>query len=358
MLYSIPLLPLNLDLESKHILKLSIAAHRKLAELKGVARTIPNEEILINTLVLQEAKDSSEVEGIVTTHDDLFQAAVNKDKIKKSKNIRDVMNYRDALKYGFKLVREDGLLTTNRIKEIQNILEPSYPDFRKSKVELKKENNGSIIYTPPESHIDVTEYMSNLEKFMNDDTLSDLDPLIKMAIIHHQFESIHPFLDGNGRTGRMINVLYLVMKGLLDIPILYLSRYINKNRAEYYELLKHVQDTNDWEKWVIFMLKSVEETADNTISLVKAISKLIYEYKPKIKEILGLKYSQELLNALFSHPYTSIYYLQMELEISKPTAIKYLELLSDTGFLQRAKIGKNTFYINIPLYILLSQQYK
>ena len=353
MSYQIPNLPLQIDLETKQILRYAISANRKLAELKGIAKTIPNEEILINTLTLREAKDSSEVEGIITTHDELYRAVVDKRYINKSINAKEVNNYRLALKHGFALIRKDGLLTNNRIKEIQNILEPNFPDFRKNKVNLINENTGAVIYTPPNIASDIEKYMSNLEKFINDDAISDLDHLIKMAIIHHQFESIHPFLDGNGRTGRMINILYLVVKGLLDIPILYLSRYFIQNREEYYVLLKNVQDFNNWEYWILFVLKGIEETAENTINLIKAISCLIIETKPKIRSILGMKYSHEILNVIFSYPYTTIDFLQDSLNISRPTSTKYLNILSSEKILLKGKKGNFNYYVNKPLYDLL-----
>ena len=351
--YKIPSLPLIIDLETKTVLKKVSAANRKLAELKGIAKTIPNEEILINTLTLREAKDSSEVEGIITTHDDLYRAVIDKKFINNSKNTKEVINYRAALRNGFDLVREDGLLTNNRIKEIQNILEPNYPGFRKNKVSLIKETTGEVIYTPPTLLSEIEEHMSNLEQFINDDSISDLDYLVKMAIIHHQFESIHPFLDGNGRTGRMVNILYLLIKGLLDIPILYLSRYFIQNRENYYSLLKNVQESNAWESWILFVLNGIEDTAENTIVLVKNISCLIKEAKPKIRNILGMKYSHDLLNVIFSHPYTTVSFLQNNLKISRPTSVKYLNLLAEENVLVKGKIGKFHYYINKPLYDLL-----
>ena len=351
--YQIPTLPLKVELETKQILRYAISANRKLAELKGIAKTIPNEEILINTLTLREAKDSSEVEGIITTHDDLYRAVVDKKYINKSINAKEVNKYRLALNHGFDLVRTDGLLTNNRIKKIQSILEPNFPDFRKTRVNLINSSTGVVIYTPPDITGDIEQYMSNLEVFINDDSVSELDFLIKMAIIHHQFESIHPFLDGNGRTGRMINILYLVIKGLLDIPILYLSRYFIQNREEYYVLLKRVQDSQAWEDWVLFVLKGIEETAENTIILVKAISCMIIETKPKIRKILGLKYSHELINVIYSYPYTTVDFLQNSLNVSRPTSTRYLNLLAKGNILIKGKIGNFNYYVNKPLYDLL-----
>ena len=217
--YTIPLLPLNFDLESKIVLKQLNKSHRRLAELKGIARTIPNERILISTLTLQEAKDSSEVENIVTTQDDLYKAGLNLQQNIINASAKEVLAYREAIEKGFSLVRENKLLTNNVIKQIQLELEQNSAGFRTVSGTKLKRNDGEVVYTPPQDGNQILSYMQNLERFINDEDMSDLDPLIKMAIIHHQFESIHPFYDGNGRTGRIINVLYLVISGLLDLPI-------------------------------------------------------------------------------------------------------------------------------------------
>jgi Fic family protein len=349
MKYQIPKLPLATDLETKTILRQLNLANKKLAELKGVAQTIPNEIILINTLVLQEAKDSSAIENIVTTHDELFKAELDMEKYAITASTKEVLNYASALKHGFELIRKDGLLTNVRIKEIQQILEDNHAGFRSLPGTTLKRNDGTIVYTPPQTKQEVELYMSNLEQFINDDSISDIDPLIKMAIIHHQFESIHPFYDGNGRTGRIVNILYLVTKKLLDLPILYLSRYIIHNKSDYYHLLQSVRNTNDWEKWVIFILKGVEQTAEETIVLVKQISSLMLNYKHKIRPLLGRSYRHDLLNNLFSHPYTKISYVQEILQVSRLTATQYLEKIVDAGLLQKVKSGRNNYYLNMPL---------
>ena len=173
-----------------------------------------------------------------------------------------------------------------------------------------------------------------------------MDPLIKLAIIHHQFESIHPFYDGNGRTGRIINSLFLILKGLLDLPILYLSRYIIKNKADYYRLIQAVRDTNEWEQWILYILKGVEETAEETIILVKQINILMQEYKIKMREVLGRQYSHELLNNIFKHPYTKIDFVMQDLHVSRVTATKYLNLMVSNNMLNRIKMGKSNFYLN------------
>ena len=269
--YIIPTLPLPYDLETKEILKQVNRANRKLAELKGVALTIPNEQILISSLTLQEAKDSSEVENIVTTQDDLYRAGADMSYVILNAATKEVLLYREAITEGFRLVRHKNILTLNDIKRVQQILESNSAGFRSTPgTQLKRSSDGEIVYTPPQDRNVIEKYMANLEQFINDEELSTLDPLIKMAIIHHQFESVHPFYDGNGRTGRIVNILYLVITGMLDLPILYLSRYITHNKAEYYRLIQAVRDKNtdnakQWEEWILFMLKGVEQTAQDTI---------------------------------------------------------------------------------------------
>ena len=353
--YSIPSLPLPYDLETKEVLKQLNRANRKLAELKGVAQTIPNERILISSLTLQEAKDSSEVENIVTTQDDLYRAGLDPSHQFINAATKEVLFYREAINEGFRMVRNKDILTLNDIKRVQEILEQNTAGFRTTPgTQLKRENDGAVIYTPPQDGMAIVQYMSNLEQFINDDHLSQLDPLIKMAIIHHQFESIHPFYDGNGRTGRIINILYLVITGLLDLPILYLSRYITHNKGEYYRLIQAIRDKNtdnaaEWEAWILFMLKGVEVTAEDTISLVKNISRLMAEYKNVIRPDFGSKYNHELLNGLFYHPYTKIDHVVANMQVSRQTASKYLDRIVALGLLKKEKMGKENYYINTRL---------
>lgn len=350
--YQIPTLPLPYDLETKEILKQLNRANRKLAELKGVAQTIPNEKILISSLTLQEAKDSSAVENIVTTQDDLYRAGLNFSDQVINAAAKEVLFYREAINEGFKMVRDKDLLTLNDIKRIQAILEQNDAGFRKTPgTQLKRESDGAVIYTPPQDELEINVYMANLEQFINDNQLCDLDPLIKMAIIHHQFESIHPFYDGNGRTGRIINILYLVLSGLLDLPILYLSRYITRNKGEYYQLIQAVrnkknENATEWQQWILFMLKGIETTAEDTISLVKSIGNMMAEFKGIIRPNFGNKYNHELLNGLFFHPYTKIDHVVTNLQVTRQTASKYLERIVDLGLLKKEKLGKENYYIN------------
>jgi Fic family protein len=268
---------------------------------------------------------------------------------------KEVQNYISALHAGYKLVKKDHLLTCNHIKEIQAILEENDAGFRtQSGTQLKNERTGEIVYMPPQNSEDIIRFMTDLERYINDDSISEIDPLIKMAIIHHQFESIHPFYDGNGRTGRIINILYLVLKGLLGIPILYLSRYLIEKKSDYYHLLQSVREQGAWEAWILYILKAVEVTSQQTILIIQEIKVLMADYKKKIRQ--GFKfYSQDLLNNLFKHPYTKIEFLEKDLKISRLTATKYLDQLADAGFLEKQRIWRSNFYINRPLFSLLSQ---
>lgn len=349
-MYEIPMLPLNQEIETKAILRQVNSANKRLAELKGVARTIPNENILINSLVLQEAKDSSAVENIVTTHDELYKAELDRNSLVISSSTKEVLYYSEALKQGFVFVRNKKLLTNSIIREIQECLEKNNAGFRSTPgTTLKSQQTGDIIYTPPQDRMEIEKYMKNLEEFINDDSILDVDPLIKLAIIHHQFESIHPFYDDNGRTGRIINILYLVIKDLLDLPILYLSRYIISNKAEYYKLLQEVRDHDAWEPWILFILRGIERTAQETIDLVQKIGYLMQTYKVGIKRELPNIYRHELLNNLFSHPYTKIEFVQKELNVNRQTASKYLQKLAEKDFIQSVKMGRNRYYLNLPL---------
>lgn len=348
----LPLLPPTIELETKAVLRKAARAHRRLAELKGKVETVPNEAILINTLSLQEAKDSSEIENIITTHDALYKSSLFKD-VAQSMSVKEVSHYAIALRIGFAEVRESRLITTNLIISLYQELEQNDGGIRsQSGTTLKNKNTGEIIYTPPQNYDDLVKLMTNLERFINDESMLDVDPLVKMAVIHHQFESIHPFYEGNGRTGRIINILYLVAQGLLDIPILYLSGYIIKTKQDYYHLLQHVRDSGSWEEWIIYILDGIEQTSLKTIELIGSIKNLMQDYKHRIRAELPKIYSQELLNNLFSHPYTKIEYLQRDLGTSRITASKYLALLDEHGFVNKQKMGKYNFYINEPLFAL------
>lgn len=347
-------LPPKTEIETTKVLKQLSKAHRYLAELKGTVKTIPNENILINTLTLQEAKDSSEIENIVTTHDDLYKENILIDTHNPA--TKEVINYAQGLKHGFKIVRNEKLLLNRHIIEIQQILEENKAGFRTQAGTTLKNQRNEIIYTPPQHSDEIIKLMANLEKFINDNDFSELDPLVKMAVIHYQFESIHPFYDGNGRTGRIINILYLVLQGLLDIPVLYLSRYITQNKAGYYKVLQEVRTKNDWESMVLYLLKGVEVTAEQTIGLITDIKTVMQDYKNRIRTELPKIYSQDLLNILFKNPYTKIEFLEKELNITKRTGLNYLNSISDLGLLEKIKIGKSNYYININLIKALMRE--
>lgn len=348
------LLPQGLgEVESRAVLKLLPKAHAALAELKGVAASMPNQSILVGTLSLQEAKDSSEIENIITTHDELYRSDFAKQQFA-SFAAKEVHNYAAALRAGYEQVTRTGLLTLNDVLTIQAGIEQNRAGLRKLPgTALKNDRTGETIYTPPQHPDDISALMGNLEAFINQPELCDWDPLVKMAIIHHQFESIHPFYDGNGRTGRIINILYLVQQGLQDMPVLYLSRYINRHKADYYRLLQNVRDTGDWEAWLLWMLEGVTQTARQTTLLITEIKALMQITKQRIRGELPKIYSQDLVNNLFKHPYTKIDFVEKDLMVHRSTAIRYLDALVGIGLLSKQKLGKGNYYFNVQLYKLL-----
>lgn len=349
----IELLPPKANIETKAILKKVALAHRYLAELKGIARSIPNQNILIDTLALQEARESSAIENIISTFDDIYQSS-SKNEIYISEAAKEVHAYSKALKVGFELVKKNGLLTSNHIITIQSTIENNKAGFRKLPgTKLLNETTGETVYTPPQDYDTILKLMDNLQAYINNDELSEVDPLIKMAVIHHQFESIHPFYDGNGRTGRIINILYLIKNDLLSLPILYLSRYIINHKTTYYQLLQEVRNNDEWENWILFILDAVAETSKNTIQKINDISIAIQKYKITLREKTPKIYSQDLLNNLFRNPYTKIEYLMNDLKISRNTAIRYLEQLEKIDLITKKKVGRDNFYVNNSLLNIL-----
>jgi len=345
-------LPYPEDLETKSILKQLPAAHAALAELKGVVQSIPNQIILLNALGIQEAKDSSSIENIITTHDDLYKANLDFE-VSISPNVKEVQNYVAAMKRGFELVESQGLLTNQTLLKIQETLEGNNAGFRKLPgTALKNAQTGAVIYLPPQDPAEIQELMTNLEQFINDPELSDYDPLVKMAIIHYQFESIHPFYDGNGRTGRILNILYLILTGLQKLPILYLSNHIIQHKSDYYRLLQGVREKGDWESWISYMIRGVENTAKETIQLIEALKVLRAEMKNQLRDHYKF-YSQELLNNLFAHPYTKIEFLVRDLGVSRITAANYLNQLASDGVLRKERLGTGNYYVNERLFELL-----
>jgi len=351
--YTIPRLPPIVPVETIAVLRKAAEAHRYLAELKGVAESIPNKRILVDTLSLQEAKDSSAIENIITTDDEVYRSDYLAMAFATSA-AKEVHRYAEALKLGFEEVRLSGGIGLNMVLRVQSKLEDNNAGFRKLPgTVLKNERTQEVVYTPPQDHSAIVELMHNFEAFLNDDALMDADPLVKMAIAHHQFETIHPFYDGNGRTGRIINILYLVRHGLLDLPILYMSRYIIHNKTDYYRLLQQVRVDGNWEPWVLYMLEAVARTAQQTIGLIKAIKILMQRYKQRLRTEQPKLYSQDLLNNLFRHPYTKIDFMMRDMGVTRITATRYLNLLVEMKLLELVKVGRTNFYLNRALFELL-----
>jgi len=337
-------------LDTREVWQALTVAHRHLAELKGLCESLPNQGILLDTLGIQEAKDSSEIENIITTHDELFASTEGSPMSGPAKEVR---NYVAALRTGYEAVRYTGLIRLETVLAVQAELEQNRSGLRKLPgTVLKNEATGRVIYEPPQDAAEVQRLMGNLIDFMHAE--DGLDPLLRMAITHHQFESIHPFYDGNGRTGRILNLLMLQRDGLLDLPVLYLSRYITTTKPDYYRLLQTVRDEERWTEWCLYLLRGVAVTSRSAITLVKAFRELMMKTKHDLREQLPKLYSQDLLNNLYRYPYTKIEFLERELGISRVTAAKYLDQLSRAGFVRKQKLGKTNFYINEPLFALLS----
>jgi len=345
----LPLKELSL-LENREVWAALTQSHRHLAEFKGLCESLPNQGILLDTLGMQEAKDSSEIENIITTHDELY--AGNSDAAA-SPAAKEVQHYLAALRVGYKEVGRSGLIRLETILHVQAELEQNRAGLRKLPgTVLKNEATGQVIYEPPQDAVEVAALMGNLVDFLHAE--DGLDPLLRMAIAHHQFESIHPFYDGNGRTGRILNLLILQREGLLDVPVLYLSRYITTTKPDYYRLLQATRDHGLWAEWCIYLLKGVAVTSRSGVLLVKALRDLMQRTKQLLREKLPKLYSQDLLNHLFRHPYTKIEFMEKELGVSRITAAKYLAQLTAEGLVEKRKIGKTNFYINLPLFTLLS----
>ena len=348
----LPPLPLtNLAaLDTREVWMALTEAHRRLAELKGLCESLPNQGILLDTLGIQEAKDSSEIENIITTHDELYASQEGSPMSGAAKEVR---HYVSALRTGFEAVRNTGLIRLETVLAVQAELEQNRAGLRKLPgTVLKNEASGQVIYEPPQDAVAVERLMGNLIDFIHAD--DGLDPLLRMAITHHQFESIHPFYDGNGRTGRILNLLMLQREGLLDLPVLYLSRYITTTKPDYYRLLQTVRDEERWAEWCLYLLRGVALTSRSAIMLVKAFRDLMQKTKHDLRKRLPKLYSQDLLNNLYRYPYTKIEFIENELGVSRITATKYLNQLALAGLVRKQKFGKTNFYINEPLFALLS----
>ncbi|MGQ5525419.1 Fic family protein [Chitinimonas sp. PSY-7] len=342
----LPLLPPAFELETKAVLKQAIVANRVLANLRGLAAKIPNQGVLINSIFLQEARLSSEIENIVTTNDELYRAAADADG-KTDAHTKEVLRYREALYFGFQALK-DRPLTTNLFIELVQLIKQAQIGIRAIPGTALKNDVGAVVYTPPAGESVIRDKLANLEQFIHAE--DDIDPLIKMAVMHYQFEAIHPFPDGNGRTGRILNLLYLVEKQLLDIPVLFLSRYIISNKAGYYEGLRRVTEEQDWESWVLFMLRAVEVTAQQTFDQVTRILDLMEAVRTRVQiEAEGI-YSKDLIEVIFHQPYTKIQFL-VEAGIAKrQTASRYLQVLVELGVLREQQVGREKYYINEALF--------
>ena len=353
---SIQPLPLEYDFETPELFKATIAAARALSKLQGIAQTIPNQEILLSTLILQEAQESSAIENIITTQKDLLVSrGLSVERLHPA--VKEVRRYEDAVRLGFKLVKEEGLVLSRHIIRVQKLLKGDDAGLRRAPgTVLKNSRTGEIVHEPPQHIDDITNLLGNLEQYLNDASMQNVDPLIKMAIIHHQFETIHPFFDGNGRTGRILNVLYLIKEGLLDLPILYLSRYIVEQKGAYYKHLAEARlSEKGYQAYVLWMLHGVQITALYTVSVIERLRDLMKRYKQRLRELDPKVYSQDLLNNIFKYPYTKVSFVMNDLQVARPTATRYLKVLVGEGMLEVEQIGRNKFYINTELLDLLTR---
>ncbi|MEW6003488.1 MAG: Fic family protein [Nitrospirota bacterium] len=350
----LPLLPPKENIETNAVLKKAVTAGRALAELKGYGGIIPNQAMLVNTIVLQEAQSSSEIENIITTTDALFKALTAKT-AQIDPATKEVLRYREALSEGFHTLKKRPLLTTNLFIRIYQTIKETQASIRNVPgTQIKNMSTGEIIYTPPEGEQVIREKLKNLEDYIHSgDTV---DPLIKLAVIHYQFEAVHPFTDGNGRTGRILNILFLVLKDMLDFPVLYLSKYIIENKNDYYRLLRDVTKKSAWEQWILFMLEAVEQTSAHTREKIIAIRELLEKTLETAKNRLPSRvYSKELVELLFHQPYTKVQFLVNADIAERKTAAEYLKELEKIGILRVKKMGKENIYLNVKLFNLLSK---
>ncbi len=349
----LPPLPPSGELESRAVLKACITARAALAELKQAAGLIPNQTMLINTIPLLEAKDSSEIENIVTTTDKLFQHAHTDGHGQADPATKEALRYRSALYRGYMSLKERPICTATAV-EICRTLKAVDMDIRKTPgTKLQNDRTGEVIYTPPEGEALLRDMLANWERFIHNEV--DIDPLIRMAVAHYQFEAIHPFTDGNGRTGRVINILYLIQQDLLQLPILYLSRYIIQNKSDYYRLLLAVTKDHDWESWVLYMLKAVEETSRWTTEKIAAIRSLAEHTTAHMRTVLPKIYSRELVDVIFEQPYCRISDLVRKGVAKRQSASRYLKELTEKKILREMTVGKEKLFIHPKLMLLLSQ---
>lgn len=346
----LPLLPPQAELETKEILTKTIRASRALAQLNGAIRNLPNPSLFLDTLHLQEAKASSEIENIITTNDDLYQAVVADKKFDNAAT-KEVISYKEAIWLGFSRLDQRPFITTNLCIELVQCIKQNTAGIRTTPGTTLSNPQGEVIYTPPSGEQVIREKMANLETFINEN--DSIDPLIKMAISHYQFEAIHPFSDGNGRTGRILLLLQLKLEKLLDVPALFLSEYIIKHKDMYYEGLRSVTENNDWSTFIRYMLDMVETTAIKGLERLESIVQLMDITGQEIKEKLPKVYSKDLVEVIFKLPYTKRQNL-INADLGTPKTVgNYLIALEEAGFLKSTKVGKEKLYLNLPLMNIL-----
>lgn len=350
----LPLLPPATDIESAVILKKTITASRALSELKGAITNLPNPTLFVDTINLQEAQASSAIENIITTQDELFKASVS-DKGTDNPATKEVMYYKDALWFGFEQINQKPLLTTNLFISIMQVIKENRSGIRNAPgTQLKNPATGQVVYTPPEGEAVIREKLKNLEDFIHAE--DGIDPLIKMAVIHYQFEAIHPFFDGNGRTGRIILLLYLKLMGLLDLPALYMSDYIIRHKNNYYTHLRQVTEAGKWQEWILFMLDMVEQTALKGRRQITGIENLMLQMSSEVQQKLPKIYSKDLVELLFKLPYTKRLQLERAGLGNLKTVGNYLKELEEAGFLKSEQVGKEKLYLNYKLLDILQQK--
>jgi Fic family protein len=352
---ALPDLPPHVNLETPEIFRATIQANKMLAELKGFCQTLPMPQILLNTVVLQESKESNAIENIVTTQDELYKATLLGD-LSKNQAAKEVLQYREAMYWGLQQLESRGLITTNLLVGIMQKLRWTTENIRTNPgTKLSNPITKQVVYTPPEGEENIRIKLAALERFINDSELSALDPLIKMALIHYQFEAIHPFTDGNGRTGRILNILYLIQQDLIGLPVLYLSKYIIENKSDYYRLLREVTEKGNWIDWVLYVVNGVAITAQTTLEKIRVILALKASAELEIKAAMGSSYSKELVDLLFSYPYIKISVLEENNIAKRQTASQYLQKIESIGWLSALKVGREVYFINQKLIEILSK---
>jgi Fic family protein len=347
----LPDLPPAAQLETPTVLKQAIASARALERLRGTSARLPNPRVLVSGIVLQEARLSSEVENIVTTNDELYRAAAGSSDGVIDPATKEVLRYREALWFGFEQLAKRPL-TTNLFIELVGLVRQTEVGLRNTAGTTLKSSTGEVIYTPPEGEALLRSKLANFEAYIHEER--EVDPLIMLAVLHYQFEAIHPFTDGNGRTGRILNILFLVQRGLLDLPVLYLSHYILRNKIQYYTGLRLVTEEAKWEAWVLFMLQGIEQTSNETCLLIDQLLKQIENVSTMFRLQYPSSYSKDLMEVIFSNPYCRIRFVEEQLQVTRQTASSYLQKLTELGFLREVRIGRDVYFVNDSMLATLS----